>query len=446
MNKNEYRRTLIMLRPRQSGYAGHARLERRVMMGSLYFIVTAPEGGALTAALVGQRGGEYFAAPLGALRRDGRGQATLAWSFDPRNVDGRPLDAYTLVAVADTGDGGCRLVLAGNVEGARSMDMDKAEAAVCAALAASPEPAADLPARDEAPPAREATRAEAPKEEAPAAPVPQAQPAQTAKPAEDAEVRIYTAVRPRRAAAQAAEDRPAQDAGAPALADDAAAETPEAKAGNPGAGAPDDAEQERAIMMETSPAREEAPGIVVLEGAEQETAMAVAGSQEDGSGIVVLEGAEQEAMTAVADSQEDGSGIVVLEGAEQETMTAAAFAADGAEIPAGATASPDQPAAQLLGLDTSLPWTGALEPLRALFAERAAVPTLEDDYVYVAAPLDGEEDALRVGLHVSGGVVDGLRYAVPALYTPDPPEGLEAWSWVGDDTHGWWVTTADPQA
>ena len=55
MSKNEYRRAFIMLRPLMTGYSGHARLERRVMTGSLYFIVTAPVDG-LRAALVGQRG------------------------------------------------------------------------------------------------------------------------------------------------------------------------------------------------------------------------------------------------------------------------------------------------------------------------------------------------------------------------------------------------------
>ena len=96
-------------------------------------------------------------------------------------------------------------------------------------------------------------------------------------------------------------------------------------------------------------------------------------------------------------------------------------------------------AAGQLGLDATLPWSESLEPLRALFATRPAVATLEDDYVYVSAPLDGEEDGLRVGLRVENGVVTGLRYAVPALFTEAPPEGLEDWTWVGDDTHGWWV-------
>lgn len=330
MNKNEYRRALIMLRPRQSGYAGHVRLERRVMMGSLYFIVTAPEGGALEAVLIGQRGGEYFAARLGALRRDGRGQATLAWSFDPRNIDGRPLDAYALVGVIAAGDG-CGLALAGNVEGSRPMDMEKAEAAACARFSGDAEPAADLPeAAEEAPPAQ-----------AEAAESTEASP-------DDGETRIYTAVRHREAPASEGEARREAETG-----------------------------EEKAEVSDM----------------------------------------QQETMERAGD-------------AEQEPMEAQAGAAT---------------AAARLGLDATLPWTGALEPLRALFASQPEVETLEDDYVYVAAPQDGDPDGMRIGLHVTNGAVDGLRYAVRALYTENPPAGLEGWTWVGDRTHGWWVTEAEAQ-
>ena len=142
MNKSEYRRAFIMLRPAQTGYSGHARLERRTMTGSLYFIVSAPAG-TLYASLAGQRGGNYYAAPLGALREDSRGQFTLAWSFDPRNIDGRPLEAYQLLTVS-RGDGDCQVVLTGNVDGAYPMDTMKVQEAVCA-LYRPDEPAGDLP-------------------------------------------------------------------------------------------------------------------------------------------------------------------------------------------------------------------------------------------------------------------------------------------------------------
>ena len=113
MIRNEYRRAFIMLRAVMPGYGGHVRLERRTLTGSMYFIITAPQGvGELAAALVGQQNGEYYAAPIGPLNRDRRGQLALAWQFDPRSIDGRPLEAYPWIAVVATG-GPCALALTG---------------------------------------------------------------------------------------------------------------------------------------------------------------------------------------------------------------------------------------------------------------------------------------------------------------------------------------------
>ena len=148
MIRNEYRRAFIMLRAVMPGYGGHVRLERRTLTGSMYFIITAPQGvGELAAALVGQQNGEYYAAPIGPLNRDRRGQLALAWQFDPRSIDGRPLEAYPWIAVVATG-GPCALALTGNVEGSRAVDARALERAACALFvsgAAAAAPAADLP-------------------------------------------------------------------------------------------------------------------------------------------------------------------------------------------------------------------------------------------------------------------------------------------------------------
>ncbi len=153
MIKNDYRRAFIMLRPAAAGYGGHARLERRTLTGSLYFIVTAPEGAEpLAAALVGRQGGDYYAAVLGEFTRDRRGQLTLAVPFDPRAIDGRPLEAYWWVAVADAASG--ETVLTGNVDGSREVDPAALERVVRAALIpARDAPAADLPEPGEPEPA-----------------------------------------------------------------------------------------------------------------------------------------------------------------------------------------------------------------------------------------------------------------------------------------------------
>lgn len=145
MNRNDYRRAFIMLRAAIQGYGGHVRLERRTLTGSMYFFVTAPQGvSELSAALAGQQNGACYAVPIGPLTRDRRGQLTLAWQFDPRSIDGRPLEAYSWVVVAAVG-GPCAVALTGNVEGARGMDLPALSRAVCNLFAPAETPAADLP-------------------------------------------------------------------------------------------------------------------------------------------------------------------------------------------------------------------------------------------------------------------------------------------------------------
>ena len=213
MIRNEFRRAFIMLRAAMPGYGGHVRLERRTLTGSMYFIVTAPQGvNELTAALAGQQNGEYYAAPIGALTRDRRGQLALAWQFDPRAIDGRPLEAYAWVVVAATG-GPCAVALTGNVEGARAMDPDALGRAVCALFApAQPPvqaPAADLP-EPEAAPVPPVDDSAFVAEQTVFEPEPAPEPVPTEPAAKSdmrGDVRIYTSTRARlRAAAQRARE------------------------------------------------------------------------------------------------------------------------------------------------------------------------------------------------------------------------------------------------
>ena len=143
MSKNEYRRAFIMLRPAVTGASGHVRLERRTMTGSMYFIVSG-QGEGWRAALVGQRGREYYAADLGELKRDGRGQLTLAYAFDPRSIDGRPLEGYQLIVVTQVTPERCQVALTGNVDGAYPLDPGAVREVTCALYRADA-PAADLP-------------------------------------------------------------------------------------------------------------------------------------------------------------------------------------------------------------------------------------------------------------------------------------------------------------
>ncbi len=382
MNRNEYRRAFIMLRAAAQGYGGHVRLERRTLTGSMYFIVSAPEGaGPLRAALAGQRDGQYYATPLGTLSRDRRGQVTLAWQFDPRGIDGRPLEAYAWVAVAQTGDA-CRVVLTGNVEGSRDLDPVQLERAVCALFAPEEAPAADLPERAaEAPAATEET----------AAPPAQAEETQS-------DIKIYTGSR-----ARPVTRTPTGDAGIGEAAGAAPA---------PGGSGASDA------AAEPTPAGNRVPP---------------SGTAGPASGEVRA--------TAAAEPTPAGDRVPPSGTAEPASGEVRATAA-GAPTAAPAEPAAPRTAAQALGLDITRPWPAPAEPLRRLFATQAPAQAAPDgEYVYVVAPMptsSGYAGSLA-GLRAEGGRITGLRYALPARYAPQPPAGLEDYRWLGTAGEGWWV-------
>lgn len=136
MMRNDYRRALILLRCNEPGYSGHVRLERRTLMGNMYFMVQAPQDGEmLSAALVGRGKDDYYACVLGGLSRDSRGQFVLSHSFDPRKLCGRELEQYQLVAVARTAGSDCRIVLYGNVDGHADLNWERVQQALCLSLA-----------------------------------------------------------------------------------------------------------------------------------------------------------------------------------------------------------------------------------------------------------------------------------------------------------------------
>lgn len=128
MAKNDYRRSLIMLRGLEKGYGGHARLERRVLSGTLDFQVSAPSADEqLAAALVGPRGGRMVAKPVGRLKSDGRGQRALLASFDPRNIAGLDLNDTSAAVIARVDSAGVKPVLCGWLNGAKQLDWAEVE-------------------------------------------------------------------------------------------------------------------------------------------------------------------------------------------------------------------------------------------------------------------------------------------------------------------------------
>ena len=150
MMRNDYRRALILLRSNASSYSGHVRLERRTLMGSMYFLVQAPNDcPALHAVLVGRDRNGYYACDLGQMQRDSRGQAVLSYSFDPRNICGRELEQYQLICVSCGQDAAGEILLCGNINGHADMDWNRVREAMCALNGGQEK----TPVQEEAPPA-----------------------------------------------------------------------------------------------------------------------------------------------------------------------------------------------------------------------------------------------------------------------------------------------------
>ena len=115
-----------MLRSNAPGYSGHVRLERRTLLGSMYFIAQGPQGiDGLRAALVGRDQNGYYACEIGTLRRDNRGQLTLSYTFDPRNICDHELEDYQLITVSLAEGGNLSIVLFGNVNGSAEINWER---------------------------------------------------------------------------------------------------------------------------------------------------------------------------------------------------------------------------------------------------------------------------------------------------------------------------------
>lgn len=367
MMRNDYRRSLIMLRNHVQGYSGHVRLERRTLMGTLYAVINAPgDGSVLCASLVRRNArGEYVAAKLGELRRDGRGQASLAHSFDPRNIDGFALEDYWLIAiVARDAAGRCSVVLSGNVNGSREVDWSAVQAAACAACS-EPQP----PVCENCPPP---VNIPARPGEGPLGPQTPALPPDTPASPEEGPEELPT---------------PSVPDGEPAAPEEGPEELPTPSV-------PDSTPAE----PEEGPAELPTPG---------------------------LNGEPEEQLPS--------DGLQPADDLPVNLPLRTAFA------PAKAAA------AELLGLDASVRWPGVAEQVRAYFAQPAKELMLGDGYIYVTAPMPAGSgyDHVEVGLKAQEGVPVSVAYALPSRFTPEPPPGLEDYTWKGGAADGWWVIETD---
>lgn len=130
MQRNDYRRSLILLRPLRRGMSGHVRLERRTLQGSMRFTVQGAAQGRLHALLLAQTSRGWTAHKLGALATDSRGQSGLHAVFDPRNLSGLDLNQYQLVALVEDG-AEPEMVMSGLVNGARQINLGEAARVAC---------------------------------------------------------------------------------------------------------------------------------------------------------------------------------------------------------------------------------------------------------------------------------------------------------------------------
>ena len=503
MNRNEYRRAFIMLRAVEAGYSGHARLERRTITGSLYFIVGAPEAvGELQAALVGHRNGEMFAAPVGTLRRDRRGQLTLARAFDPRDIAGRPLEAYRWVAVARGGE----VALTGNVEGSYPLDLAALRRAV-RALYAGGGATADATVRtelDAGRPTRAATPAAAdvslealmPAEGtfSPEAAGRDLAPAgsgaadagraadsgiSAAGAANDAGSTVSETDLPDGGGNAAAPERAVDSVGtvgaeratddinavAPARAAEALSDSPSLPEGRGDARAPaadpqaSDGEMRGDVKVyrptrarlytAMRPPERDNVGAITAKRPQEPSA-----DDEPAASSAASSGAEAGGRASrLSDPPVNVGAIAAAQASEREDAVAITSArlSERDDTEGVAVAAPSDAgkisAAQALGLDITSPWPGALEPLRKLFATQAPQPGAPDDgHTYVRAPLPagGGFPACYIGLRAEGGRVTGVRYALPGGRAPKPPAGLERYRWTEGGGAGWWTLDASP--
>ena len=375
MLRNDYRRALIMFRSLEQGFSGHARLERRTLMGTLCLTACAPGAAALCAALAGRRGNDYFAAPLGALRRDSRGQYSLIASFDPRNIEGRELEEYQLLVIVDAGDP-CRLVLSGNVCGSVQMDWERVRRAACALFLPGANARAGRSAEGQPLPA-----AESPSDNA-YADAPAAEPS------------------PDNAYADAPAAEPSPDN---AYADAPAAEpSPDnAYADAPAAEPPSDNAYADVPAAEPSPdnAYADAPA------------------------------AEPPSDNAYADAPaaEPSSDNSFADAPAAEPSSDSAYA-DAPAVEPSSDAPPAATPAEERTLDLSRPWPQPFEAVRALFSggEWMEEPPLAG-YAFVRAPLTDNSAApwVAVGVRAEDGVPVQVVYAFPADEGGTPPAGLE---------------------
>ncbi|MDO4740366.1 MAG: hypothetical protein Q4A66_06835 [Eubacteriales bacterium] len=469
MTKNEYRRALILLRAARQGMSGHVRLERRTMLGSMQFSLNGLRcAGELQAVMAAKTNAGWKIARIGPLRRSDRGQAGLHWTFDPRCIEGLPLERYAVILVLELCGGECRTLFTGYVNGSTQVDWTRAEEAACAAVTAS----RALPAQDGAASARQAPAeepaAEAQADEADGQAV-FSQKEETAQLELDSSEREESAQETEADTAQEVSlqeteaDLPELNTSAQEVLSREAEVAP--SDGDASAQEVSSQETEAALLDIDTTAREASSQPVETAPSDWDTAALEASSQKIEADIVRevlsqeaeaapsnwdapaqdVSSREAEAVSSELDAaaqdvsslEEDGA-LPDFDTAAQEVLSQEAEAAPsdwGAPACDGA-----QTALQALGLEPERAWPEGIEPLRAVFA--AAEPlrlSALPEHVFIRAWHSAACPECAVGICAREGVPESVAWAIPGEEAPEPPDGLEGYVWKD----GWWFAVAD---
>lgn len=446
MLRNDYRRALIMMRSLRAGIAGYVRLERRTLIGTMQFTVTgAREDELLYALLLYQVNGLWYAQPIGRLGPARYGQSGLVYRFDPRSIEGRALEDYTLIAVASLENGVCDLVLAGFLNGTQEVDWPQVRQAVCQSLATTS--TSDRPLVDQG------------------APVPPIR------------VPDCCSTRPDNGAVTLPLDNneyPVQDGadnGAVTLpltegefpvADGGTADTQEGESGaaESAAAVPTFSSEPRTVSEASESAAQTPQAADTAEATDSTAPQSTAQTPQtadtaEATDSAVPQSAVQTPQTADTAEATDNA---TPQSADTAETTDSAAPADTFDTPAQDGARPDAfdtparlntgddcengCAAAELDTDSDNPWPACIEPLRRLYRTRASCrPFDAEGFVLIKAPIAPETglDHCIAGLSCAGGKPDRVLYGIPARYTPEPPPGLEGYAWRGDTGSGYWV-------
>ncbi len=428
MNRNDYRRALIMLRSLKTGVSGYVRLERRTLMGTLQFTVNGVQDGSrLYAALLYEKGGSWSGVRLAEFGSPRSGQTGLVWKFDPRNIEGRTLEQYRLAAVVEIRNGICDLILSGNLNGSTEVDWAMVREAACRLFS---------PVRISGAPIPPIAEREEPNPEPPVGDQPQILPElgeetpaypgtdDSAAPSgsscgchEESSDSLDSPAGQQASMAEVSaeptvpEDAPSSDSIARGEPDTAhgpeAADSPSPDETD----LPADADDLDIPAQSSDPVPDELDAPAVETGDPDETDIPAAGPSSDSPYNTPARRALYE------------SSPTVLSDDEPDDFT-----------PAGSRLSLSDPEA---------PWPECIRSLQSLFFSSEADSSLDmDGYVFIRLPLPEETgvSTCLAGISCSGGVPSAVCYAIPASApSAEPPAGLEDYVWQSGGLHGYWT-------